>query len=58
MEKNKIIDFHAHILPGADHGSRDVKTTKAQLEMLAGAGVKAVVATPHFYPQKDSRYLF
>lgn len=53
MEKN-IIDFHAHILPGADHGSRDVKTTKAQLEMLAGAGVKAVVATPHFYPQNDS----
>ncbi len=53
MEK-KIIDFHAHILPGADHGSSDKKTTKKQLEMLKNAGVEAVVATPHFYPQKDS----
>ena len=53
MEK-KIIDFHAHILPGADHGSRDIKTTKAQLEMMAKAGIEAVVATPHFYPQNDS----
>ena len=53
MEK-KIIDFHAHILPGADHGSKDTNTTKSQLELLKKAGVEAVVATPHFYPQNDN----
>jgi protein-tyrosine phosphatase len=53
MEK-RIIDFHAHILPGADHGSRNTETTRAQLELLKKAGVGAVVATPHFYPQNDS----
>lgn len=54
MEGKRIIDFHAHILPGADHGSRNVETTKAQLELLKRADVTAVVATPHFYPQNDS----
>ena len=53
MEK-RIIDFHAHILPGADHGSRDINNTKKQLEHLKNAGVRAVVATPHFYPQNDN----
>ncbi len=49
-----IIDFHAHILPGADHGSKSVKNSEEQLFLLKSAGVKSVVATPHFYPQKDS----
>ena len=54
MEKKNIIDFHTHILPGADHGSKNVETTKAQLALLNKAGVTAAVATPHFYPQNDS----
>ncbi len=47
-----IIDFHAHILPGADHGSADVKTSLKQLELLKGAGISTVIATPHFYPAR------
>ena len=50
----KIIDFHAHILPKADHGSASVKTSCEQLAVLYDAGVEGVVATPHFYPQNDS----
>ncbi len=50
----ELIDFHAHILPGADHGSRDIETSLSQLSILKKAGVEAVCATPHFYPQKDS----
>lgn len=52
------IDFHAHILPGADHGSKD---TTQSLEMLAkaeAAGVELIVATPHFYPAKDTPEAF
>lgn len=54
MKNAKIVDFHAHILPGADHGSRNIETTVKQLELYSGFGVEKVVATPHFYPEKDS----
>lgn len=46
------IDFHAHILPGADHGSDCVETSLVQLEQAQTIGVSAIVATPHFYPHK------
>ena len=58
MKERRIIDFHAHILPGADHGSDGIKTTKAQLSALYDKGVLQVVATPHFYPQRDSAESF
>ena len=45
-----IIDFHAHILPGADHGSDSVDTTLFQLSHASDAGVRRIIATPHFYP--------
>ena len=44
------IDFHAHILPGADHGSSGPKMTLEQLALMNNVGVDTVVATPHFYP--------
>ncbi len=49
-----LIDFHAHILPLADHGSESVKTSVEQLKLLRDHGVEKVVATPHFYPQRHS----
>lgn len=53
-----VIDFHAHILPGADHGSDSTKTSLAQLALMRAAGTDAVVATPHFYPDRDNPDLF
>ena len=47
-------DFHSHILPGADHGSDSVETSRGQLDLIGKYGVKRVVATPHFYPQQDN----
>lgn len=47
------IDFHAHILPGADHGSRNAETSRRQLSLMQEAGVSTVVATPHFYPHQQ-----
>ena len=46
----EIIDFHAHVLPSADHGSDSPETSRSQMALLRGAGVDTVVATPHFYP--------
>ena len=45
-----MIDFHAHILPGVDHGSTSLKNSLSQLDLAADAGVKTIVSTSHFYP--------
>ena len=47
----EVIDFHAHILPHMDHGSRRVSTSVDQLAIMQQAGVSKVCATSHFYPQ-------
>lgn len=49
-----IVDFHAHVLPSADHGSTGLAETKNQLALYRKAGVDTVVATPHFYPNSVS----
>lgn len=46
----EIIDFHSHILPGADHGSSSIETSKKQLALAAECGINRVIATSHFYP--------
>lgn len=49
-----IIDFHSHILPGIDDGSRSVEMSMEMLRRSAQQGVRHMVATPHFYPRYDS----
>lgn len=48
-----IIDFHAHIVPRADHGCNGTAMTFEQLKLMQKFGTDAVVATPHFYPNQD-----
>lgn len=43
-----MIDFHTHILPFMDDGSKSIEESLAMLEMLKKQGVKTVIATPHF----------
>ena len=50
----RMIDWHSHILPGMDDGSRDVAESMAMLEMEAAQGIRTVVATPHFYANDES----
>lgn len=50
----RIIDFHSHILPCADHGSDGIKTSKKQITLMKDAGVDTAVLTPHFYPNRHS----
>lgn len=47
------IDFHSHILPGIDDGSRDVQESLEMLRLLSGQGVTTVAATSHFYPYEE-----
>lgn len=51
---SQVIDFHSHILPGIDDGSKSVEESLQMLRMMAKQGITHVVATPHFYPQHDT----
>ena len=53
-----MVDFHTHILPSIDDGSRNMEETKAMLEALKDEGVDSFVATPHFYARHSSVHHF
>lgn len=42
------LDYHAHILPGCDHGSSSVDMSLKQMDMAKEAGIQTICATPHF----------
>ena len=45
-----LVDFHSHILPGADHGSSSIIVSASQLRMAKDNSISRIIATPHFYP--------
>ncbi len=49
-----MIDWHSHILPGMDDGSRDVTESISLINMQVSQGVSTVIATPHFYANDES----
>ena len=49
-----MIDFHSHILPGIDDGSRNLEESLALLRQMREQGITTVVATPHFYADEQS----
>ena len=52
------IDFHAHILPGCDHGSSGLETSLRQIALAKKAGVDVICATSHFYGDRSSAETF
>ncbi len=44
-----VIDFHCHILPRIDDGSKNVEMSMEMLQMASLQGVDVMLATPHFY---------
>lgn len=49
-----MIDFHSHILPCMDDGSKSAEESLSLLSRLSEQGVTCVVATPHFYAERES----
>ena len=47
-----IVDFHSHILPAIDDGSRNIHESVEMLRVRAQQGVSCLIATPHFYPHR------
>lgn len=48
-----VVDFHSHVLPNVDDGSRSLEQSVEMLRAEALQGIETVVATPHFYAQTD-----
>lgn len=49
-----ITDFHAHILPGIDDGSKSIEQSVLMLQQEAAQKIGHIVATPHFYADQQS----
>jgi len=53
-----VIDFHSHILPGIDDGSKDTATSIRMIEEEMRQGVTGIALTPHFYADTDDPQQF
>lgn len=49
-----MIDWHSHILPAMDDGSRDTAESISLLNMHVSQGISTVIATPHFYANDET----
>ncbi len=49
-----MIDFHSHILPGVDDGSKNVGMSLEMLRASAAQGVTDICLTPHFYAEQNT----
>ena len=52
-EMMKIIDVHAHILPGVDDGSENWNESIEMLRMAYEQGIRTIIATPHYHQGQD-----
>ena len=53
-----MIDFHSHILPGMDDGAKTLDDSLELLRMTEQQRISGIVATPHFYPDKEEPDVF
>lgn len=49
-----MTDFHTHILPAIDDGSKSIAESIEMLTALSEQEISRVVATPHFYANDES----
>lgn len=52
------VDFHSHILPRMDDGSRSAEESLAMLRLSVQQGIRQIILTPHFYPQHTTPQRF
>ncbi len=54
----RVIDFHTHILPGMDDGSKSPEMSLEMLRAEAEQGIECAILTPHFYARTESPQSF
>lgn len=45
-------DFHSHIIPGIDDGSKTIEESMEMLRISVNSGIKRILATPHFHVRR------
>lgn len=58
MGRVNMVDFHTHILPGIDDGSRSVEESLAMVQEEIRQQVDTILLTPHFYAHENSPQQF
>ena len=48
-----MIDWHSHVLPAMDDGSRTAEESLQMLRSLREQGIGTVIATPHFFANEE-----
>ena len=49
-----IVDLHSHILPGMDDGAKNAEESLSMLSAAYAQGIRTVVASSHFYGDRES----
>lgn len=49
-----MIDFHCHVLPEVDDGSKNAAESLQMIERSVQQGITLMALTPHFYADKDT----
>ena len=47
-----FLDIHNHIMFGLDDGAENIRETRKMLEMAYEDGIRAIIATPHYRPER------
>jgi len=53
MDRLPVVDFHSHILPKMDDGSRSTEMSIEMLHRMKAGGTDIVVSTSHYYGHKE-----
>ena len=53
-----MLDFHSHILPGIDDGSKNMEMSVEMIRQSIRQGITGIVLTPHFYAALDEPEAF
>jgi protein-tyrosine phosphatase len=43
-----VLDFHSHLIPGVDDGSKSVEDSLVAVEKMSAQGITHIITTPHF----------
>lgn len=46
-------DYHCHVLPQIDDGSKSVEMSLKMIQMIKEQGINCIAATPHFYAHRN-----
>jgi protein-tyrosine phosphatase len=48
---NGLVDFHNHLLPGIDDGSKSIEQSQEMLNIYNELGIEKIIASPHVFKE-------